>query len=103
MKDASILFGLIATVLGIISTVYAYQKGLKTESKKDGETSATISQQIEHLTESINEIKETTKETNQSISKYAERIIKLEAQQLGTEKRMDSIVNLLKERGKDIV
>ena len=96
MKDASILFGLIATVLGIISTVYAYQKGLRTESKKDGEKSATISQQIEHL-------KETTRETNQSISKYAERIIKLEAQQLGTEKRIDSIVNLLKERGKDIV
>lgn len=88
---------------GFAKKMNAYQKGLRTESKKDGEKSATISQQIEHLTESINEIKETTRETNQSISKYAERIIKLEAQQLGTEKRIDSIVNLLKERGKDIV
>ncbi len=99
MNEANLIIGLVATVIGIISTVIAYQKGLKTESKKDGEESATISQQISYLSEAINEIKLTTKETNQSISKYAERIIKLEAQQLSTEKRIDSIMNLINERG----
>lgn len=99
MKDANIIFGLVATILGILSTIYAYQKGLKTDSKKDGEETATISQQIAHLSEAVNEIKTTTKETNQSISKYAERIIKLEAQQLNIERRLDEIAETCKERG----
>lgn len=102
MKDANLIFGLVATVLGILSTIYAYQKGLKTDSKKSGEETATISQQIAHLSESLNEIKATTKETNQSISKYAERIIKLEAQQLNVERRLDEIANICKERGNSI-
>lgn len=91
MKDYTWIVGTIATMLGIISTLIAYQKGLRTEGRNEGQEKEATIQIINNIKDDMKEIKSTMKEINTALGNWTERIIVLEESLKSVITRLETI------------
>lgn len=89
MASVVVLIGLAGTVCGIVFSYLGYQKGLKTESKKEGEEDGSLKSDTQYIKRRIDDVLLEQKDTNKSINSLSERVTRVEESSKQAHKRLD--------------
>ena len=92
-----VIVGLIISVIGIICTVCAYYKGLKTDTYNKGSTDTQMKSDIEYIKRRNDDILLEQKDTNKNFFAFSERITRVEESAKQAHKRIDRIEGKEKE------
>ena len=81
--------GVAGTLFGIVFGYLGYQKGVKTDSYKNGSYNATLRTDTEYIKHRIDDVLLEQKETNKSFNALAERVTRVEESAKSVWKRVD--------------
>lgn len=91
--EAFAILGALGTVVGIISTVVAYKKGLAKDSAENGKLSGVMMSDIGYIKASTDEIKAEQKEQRRVNTEVISRLTAVEQSAKQAHHRLDKIEN----------
>jgi hypothetical protein len=83
------IIGAVGTLSAIVFGFIGYNKGLKKDSKQEGETDGTIKTDIKYITSLIENILVEQRHINEVLSGHAERLTRVEESSKQAHKRLD--------------
>ena len=92
--------GLVGTLVGILSAWLGYQKGIKKESKSEGQKAGVLQTDITYIKENIDKLLDEQKASNENVKRLTERVITMETSKVSIEtfNKLSEIVARLDEK-----
>lgn len=97
MDNVSVVVGIVLGILTIFSIVFAYNKGLKTDTYNKGSIDTQMKSDIEYIKRRNDDILLEQKDTNKNFNVLSERVTRVEESAKQAHKRLDRIEGKEKE------
>ena len=85
------IIGVVGTLCGIFFGYIGYNKGLKKDSREEGETDGTLKSDTAYIKRRIDDVLLEQKDTNKSINTLSERVTRVEESSKQAHKRLDRV------------